>query len=123
MNDTSGGHEDLASEFRRLGRNLQEALQAAWDSDERRRLETEIETGLHEAAQALKGAAHTFSDTPAGQQLRQELKDLEQRVRSGELQTKARQDVVSGLRALNAELERAAQNWKSKSGGSTDDRV
>jgi HAMP domain-containing protein len=114
MNETSDSHGDLASEFRRLGQNLKEALQAAWDSEERRRLEKEIEAGLSDAADALRGAAKEFSASPAGQHLREELHDLGQRVRTGELETKVRQDVVGGLRALNAELERAAGTWRSK---------
>ena len=114
MNETSDTHGDLASEFRRLGMNLKEALQAAWDSEERRRLEKEIEAGLSDAAEALRGAAKDFSTSPAGQHLREELQDLGQRVRTGELETKVRQDVLGGLRALNAELERAAGTWRSK---------
>ena len=114
MNETSDSHGDLASEFRRLGQNLKEALQAAWDSEERRRLEKEIEAGLSDAADALRGAAKEFSASPAGQHLREELHDFGQRIRTGELETKVRQDVVGGLRALNAELERAAGTWRSK---------
>ena len=114
MNETSDSHGDLASEFRRLGQNLKEALQAAWDSEERRRLEEEIEAGLSGAADALRGGAKEFSPSPAGPHLREELHDLGQRVRTGELETKVGQDVVGGLRALNAELERAAGTWRSK---------
>src|SRR3989304_5561921 len=114
MNETSDTHGDLASEFRRLGKNLKETLQAAWDSEERRRLEKEIEAGLTEAAAALRGAAKDLSASPAGQHLRDELQDLGQRVRTGELETKVRKDVGGGLRALNAELERAAGGWRSK---------
>ena len=114
MNETSDTHGDLASEFRRLGMNLTQALQAAWDSEERRRLETEIEAGLSEAAAALRGAAKEFSASPAGHQLREELRDLGDRVRTGELETKVRQDVLGGLRAINAELERAADTWRAK---------
>jgi adenylosuccinate lyase len=120
MNETPERHEDLGEEFRRLGRNLEEALRAAWDSDERRRLEGEIEAGLNNAAAALKRAARELSESPAGQHLREELKDLGERVRSGEVESKVRQDVIGGLKALNAELERASQTWRSKKSDSTD---
>lgn len=114
MNETSDTHGDLASEFRRLGKNLTEALQAAWGSEERRRLEKEIVAGLSDAAAALRGAAKEFSASPAGQQLREELQDVGQRVRTGEIETKVRHDVLGGLQAINAELERAAGMWRSK---------
>ena len=85
-------------------------------------MEHEIESGLNSAAAALKGAAKEFSGTPAGQHLRDEIKDLGQRVRSGEVESKVRQDVVSGLKALNAELERAAETWRSKRTERPDDK-
>jgi hypothetical protein len=103
---------DLASEFRRLGENLKEALRAGWDSEERRRLESEIEAGLDEAATAIRGAAGEFSDSPTGQRLRAELHDLGERARSGELESRVRQDIVSALQAINRELEQAAATWK-----------
>ncbi|HET7011144.1 MAG TPA: hypothetical protein VFI11_10245 [Anaerolineales bacterium] len=104
---------DLASEFRRLGENLKEALRAGWDSEERRRLEHDIESGLGAAADAIRGAARDFSDTPAGQRIRDELRELGQRARSGELEARVRQDIVSALQAINRELERAASAWRS----------
>ncbi len=57
MNDMPETHEDLGEEFRRLGRNLKEALQAAWDSDERRRLE-------HEMARQAELVSHSYGKEP-----------------------------------------------------------
>ncbi|OGT25012.1 MAG: hypothetical protein A2Z17_07755 [Gammaproteobacteria bacterium RBG_16_66_13] len=112
MNETPTNPDDLASEFRRLGENLKEALRAGWDSEERRRLEREIEMGLNDAAGAIRGAAKEFSESPAGKRLREEFRDLGERARTGDLESKVRQDIVSALQAINRELERAASAWK-----------
>jgi hypothetical protein len=112
MTDQPDFPTDLASEFRRLGENLKEALRAGWDTEERRRLESEIETGLDAAATAIRGAAKEFSESPAGQRLREELHDLGERARSGELESRVRRDIVSALQAINRELEQAASTWK-----------
>jgi 5'-deoxynucleotidase YfbR-like HD superfamily hydrolase len=112
MTDQPDFPTDLASEFRRLGENLKEALRAGWDSEERRRLESEIETGLDAAATAIRGAARELSESPTGQRLRAELHDLGERARSGEMESRVRQDIVSALQAINRELEQAAATWK-----------
>ncbi len=112
MTDQPKSSDDLAAEFRRLGENLKEALRAGWDSEERRRLEGEIESGLNSAASAIRGAAKEFSETPAGQRLREELRDIGQRARSGEMEAQVRQDILSALQAINRELEQAASAWK-----------
>jgi hypothetical protein len=112
MSEKPEAHEDLAAEFRRLGENLKEALRAGWDSEERRRLESDIESGLNSAASAIRGAAKEFSDSPAGQKLREEIHELGERARSGELESKVRRDVHSALQAINRELEQAASAWR-----------
>jgi hypothetical protein len=98
--------QDLSGEVQRLGATLQRLLREAWDSEERRRAQSEIEAGLHELLAGLKGAAEQFGASPAGQQLRQELRDLQRRAESGELEAKARQELLRLVRRVNEELER-----------------
>jgi hypothetical protein len=106
MSDQPTPESDLAAEFRRLGENLRDALHAAWESEERREVQSEIERGLHQAANALHEAAEDLRASPAGQRLRGDLKDLESRIHSGELRAKARDEILKAVRMLNAELER-----------------
>jgi hypothetical protein len=112
---------DLAEEFRKLGLNLKEAFASAWESDERKRLQREIEDGLAEVASTLQGAAQEFSASPTGQQLKADLKTLEARVQSGELETKIRDEFVRALRAINAELEKVASAGGSSKSTDADD--
>jgi len=106
--DESTKHEgELSEEFRKLGSNLKEALEAAWNSPDRQRLEQEIKTGLRQAAEALAGLAAEAVESETGKKLRTEVEALGDRVKSGELESKIRRDVLDGLQKLNAELERA----------------
>jgi len=106
MTDPLPPENELAAEFRRLGENLRSALQSAWESEERLRLEDEIERGLRQAAESLREAADDVRTSPVGQRLHGDLEDLEARLRSGELRAKARGEILKAVRMLNAELEK-----------------
>jgi hypothetical protein len=108
MPEDTTPENDLTAEFRRLGENLRGALRAAWESEERHAVQSEIERGLHQAAGAVREAAEDLRASPAGRRLRSEMEGLEARIRSGELQAKTRDEILKALRMLNAELEKLA---------------
>lgn len=107
MDERSRPESELSEEFRKLGTNLKDALQAAWNSPDRQRLEQEIKTGLHQAAEALAGMAEEAAESETGKKLRSEIEALGDRVKSGEMETKIREDLLAALQKLNAELKRA----------------
>jgi len=101
---------DIAAELRELGRNLAEALRSAWESEERKRIQMEIETGLVEIGTTLNQAAKDFSDSPTGQTIKSDLKGIQERIQNGEVETKLRADLLSALRTANAELKKATHS-------------
>lgn len=105
---------DLGGELRRLGENLRQVFTTAWASDDRQRIQRELEAGLTEVAEALKSAADDFRQSDAGRQFEQEVRDLGQRIQSGELESHVRADLMQVLRTINAELDRAAQGMASR---------
>lgn len=111
--------DDLAGEFRKMGENLQGLLRSAWESEERIKLQSEIESGLRELNASLRQTASEFEQSPSGQKLKTEMNELRERVRAGEVQEDIRQELVAVLQRINAELERARQRRKgeAESGG------
>jgi uncharacterized coiled-coil DUF342 family protein len=107
MESRPGPEGDLGEEFRKLGVNLRDAFQEAWDSEERKRLQHEVEEGLADVMATLKEAAHDLASGPTGQRIKADLQDLGQRVQTGELEARVRQELIRALRAVNAELEKA----------------
>lgn len=103
---------DLAEELRKLGNNLREILQSAWESEERRKLQQEIETGLTQLGSSLDRTVTEFRESPEGQRLKAEADDFRQRLHSGEVESKVREDILSILRKVNAELQKAASSGK-----------
>lgn len=106
MENNQPNREDVAEEFRSLGRNLVEALRSAWESPERQKLQNELEAGLSAFTTTFKEEADKFQHSPTGQQIQAELKDLHNRVQSGEAEALARREILSALRKVNAELSK-----------------
>ena len=113
MSDNQPPEENLAEEFRNLGKNLADALRTGWESPERKRLQQEIESGLTDLGTTLKREVENFSSSPTGQQLKTDVEQLHERVRSGEAQEKVRQELLNALKTANAELKRVINQWSA----------
>jgi hypothetical protein len=115
-NPSQGQTKTLGDEFAELGRNIQQALQAAWASEDRKKLQAEIEAGLKEASRAVQQAADEFSQSQAGKTLKTEAEDIQKRVQSGELEAKIRSELQAALRIANQELKKAFPDDAPKGG-------
>lgn len=100
---------DLASEFQELGNNLKNIFVNAWESEQRKNLQQELEDGFSELGDSLKQTAEEIHDSDAGQRVKAEAEELRDRVRSGEVETKIREDILSVLHKVNSELGRITQ--------------
>jgi hypothetical protein len=98
---------NIGDELRALGENLIATLREAWGSPERQRLQSEIETGLADLGTSLKKAAADLETSPTGQRLKADIDDFGERVRTGEVESKLRTELLEALRAVNRELEKA----------------
>lgn len=98
----------IQDEFRNLGNNLKGMVNAAWESEERKKLQSDIKEGMYELGVVLNSLAADIRDGETGQKIRTEVDDFSERVRSGEVESKAREEVVKALKFLNTELEKAA---------------
>ena len=114
MNQEPPPTGELSDELRALGENLRSLFQAAWDSDDRRRLQQEMETGIGALAESLGRAARDFAESETGKQMKKDAREFGDRVRSGEVETKVRQDLTAILRKMNEELGRAASSWSGR---------
>ena len=108
-NENKSPNEDIGEQLNELGKNLRDALRTAWESDERRKLQQEIEVGLADLADSLGQAAKDFSNSSAGQTLKEDVKDLHERWQTGEVGSKVRSEITEVLRTVNNELHKASQ--------------
>ena len=118
--DNNPSPGDIAAEFRELGKSLTDMLKNAWTSQERQKLQKEIEAGLAELSATLNQAATQFRESPAGKNFKAELEDLRKRVESGKVEAQVREEVLTALRAANAELKKVASRPPFAHPGSDD---
>jgi len=52
-----------------------------------------------------------ISGSPTGQQIKSDYEDIKERVRTGEMETKVRDELVSALRIINKEIEKVSSKW------------
>lgn len=108
-NESKSTNDNIGEQLNELGKNLRDALQTAWESEERRKLQQEIEDGLADLGASLSQAAKEFSGSPTGKTLKEDVKDLHDRWRTGEVGSKARAEIVEALRKVNDELQKATR--------------
>jgi hypothetical protein len=108
-NENKSPNDDIGDQLNELGKNLRDALRTAWESDERRKLQQEIEVGLANLGDSLSQAAKEFSNSPTGQNLKEDVKDMHERWQTGEVGTKVRSELTEALRTVNKELQKAYQ--------------
>jgi hypothetical protein len=109
QNDNKTQNDDIGEQLNELGKNLRETLRTAWESDDRRKLQQEIEFGLTNLRDSLNQAASDFSNSQAGQNLKEDVKDLHERWQTGEVGSKVRSEIADALRTVNKELQKTYQ--------------
>ena len=102
--------DDLIDELHALGDNLRQMLASAWGSPERLRLQQDLEQGLADITSNLNKAAADFQASPAGQSLKEDIADFNERLRTGEVESAVRREVLNALRLANDGLKKAAEH-------------
>jgi hypothetical protein len=116
MSENMPPENDIAEEFRNLGKNLADALRTAWESPERKKFQQEIENGINEMGATLSKEFGTFIESPTGQRLRSDMEDLGEHLRTGETQQHAREELLAALKRANIEIQRATARWNASKG-------
>jgi len=102
---------DVAEEFKRLGRQFGNALESIFNSEEARRVETEVRAGMKSFAEEVEKVFNEAKDSPAATRMKEEAAGAKERVETGEFGRKAQSGMVSGLRWLSTELEKLAEQF------------
>ena len=104
-NPVEEGH-DVASNIRRLGDNLVELLQAAWDRPERKKVQSDVEKGLDDFGKSVQKATDDFAESETAQKLKSGVDDFRGRVDEKGITDTVRSDLEDVLERLNAQLEK-----------------
>lgn len=108
-----GSGASIEEELRTLGRRFADVLHAAWTSEERRRIETELREGLRRFSEEIEGFYERTRESPAGERVRSKLEEARGRAAETEAAHRTRETVALGLRRLSEQLARLADRFKS----------
>jgi hypothetical protein len=113
MSDQQHNEENLRREFESLGHNLVEAMRAAWETPESKRLRDEVVTGLTDLGVTLKKEADNLASSQAAQQVKNGVGQVGEKLRAGEVQGKVRNELLSALQTVNNELQKVIMRWST----------
>ncbi|MBK6327891.1 MAG: hypothetical protein IPF56_18445 [Chloroflexi bacterium] len=102
---------DIGAEFQKLGRQLAETLQSAWDSEERKRVEKEVREGVHTFVNEVDKVIREVKTSETTEKIKGEAEELKTRVDSTEISARARTGIAQGLRWLSEGLGELATQF------------
>jgi len=104
---TKKNQPDLASQFREMGENLKDIFRSTWESVEIQKLKEELKDGINELGSAANQAVEDFDVSESGKRFKAEAEEFKSRVESGEVESRAREEISNALNLINAELSKA----------------
>ena len=102
---------DVVDEFRKLGRQFAETIEAAWNSDERIRVETEVREGVHSFVEEVDKVIHEAKDSTTADKVMGDAAEAKARVENSDIGVKARDGIVMGLTWLSEEFGKLAEQF------------
>lgn len=117
----SDAWRDVGKQFEALGVSLATAFRTAWESEENRKRLQGMQAGLESMVNEVGKAIQETSESPEAQRARAEAQKAAQSIHTAGQQTwqEARPHLVSALRQVSAELQKAISQLEQgdKEGG------
>jgi len=113
MSDETPNEENLGQEFEALGKNLIGAIRSAWDAPESKRLRDDMTSGLGDLASTLKREADNLASHPTTQQIKNDVSQLGEKMKTPEAKAAVHRELMSTLKAVNSELQKLIDKWNT----------
>ncbi len=108
-----GEEFDVIDELKNLGRQFAEALDAAWNSEERQRIEGEVREGVHSFVDEVDKVFREAKESETAEKVKKEAAGAKEKVGSSDIGQKAVGGFVMGLRWLSDELGNLADQFNA----------
>ena len=113
MTEGTGEGKSIASELTRLGKQVADAINLAWESEDRKKLQVEVATGLESFGEQVSDAMRKASESDAAVQIRAETEKVVAQVRQSDVTGEVRKGLIAGLEVLNRELGRLVERLEA----------
>ena len=101
----------VEQELRNLGRRFADVLQAAWSSEERRKVETEIKESMKRFSAEMERLVERTRESPTGERVRTKVGEAKGRAAESEAARRTREALAQGLHRMSEELARLAERF------------
>jgi hypothetical protein len=114
MSEEPKAEKSIADELSKLGKQMADAIKAAWESDDRKKLQVEITEGLEKFGTQVSEALDNAGKSETAQELRVKAERVVTDVREKGVVEDMRKGILSGLDAINKELGKLVEKLETK---------
>ena len=114
MSEGTREEKSISSELTRLGKQVADAINLAWESEDRKKLQTEITTGLESFGVQVSDAMRKASESEAATQIRDQTEKVVIQVRQSDVTGEVRKGLIAGLEVLNKELGKLVERLEAE---------
>lgn len=104
MSEEPKVERSIADELGKLGQQVASAAKAAWESEERRKLQAELTRGVEQFSQELSATLDKATESGQARELRGKAEKVVEDVRAADVIEEIRKGILTGLDTLNREL-------------------
>ena len=104
----------ITEELSKLGKQMADAIKAAWESDDRKKLQAEILDGLQKFGDEVTVALDKAGKSETAQDLRVKAEKVATDVRGTGVAEDVRKGIISGLDVINQELGKLVEKLEPR---------
>lgn len=114
MSEEPKVERNIADELSKLGKQVADAIKAAWESEDRRKLQSEITEGVQKFGNEVSEAVNKAGESETAKELREKAEKVVEEIRESDVVEDVRKGILGGLDALNKELSKLLEKLESK---------
>lgn len=107
--------KELIDELTRLGQKFVDVVEVAWNSEQRKKIEEDLRTGLVTVASSLEDGFKRVSSTKEAQEAVNAAEEVAEKVRTSKIASELSEALAQGLRALSDQMDKLSSELKKSS--------
>jgi hypothetical protein len=104
----------IADELAKMGAQIAAAAKSAWESEERRKLQGEITTGVQRFGQEMTSAISKATDSDQAKEIKTRATKVAEDMQKADVVEEVRKGILVGLEAINRELGKLLERLETK---------
>ncbi len=114
MSEETHVEKNIADELNKLGKQVADAIKAAWESEDRKKLQSEITEGLQKFGDQVTDAAKKATASEPAKQIKVQAEEVVTKVKESDVTDEVRKGLLTGLEAINKELGKLLEKLEAK---------